>query len=173
VSAGGGAVSEELFRTAMAARPRTRLADRTWRILAGHGLPEDLFASVTGDAPEGVVVERARPDFPTLMANCILSISQGGYNTVMEMMTAGTRGVIVPYAGGLETEQTLRARLLENRSGIRGIPEDMLDPASLAAAVDAALDAPPPDASGLDTGGADRSAALIAAWHAKHAGISG
>jgi len=173
VSAGGGAVSEELFRTAMAARPRTRLADRTWRILAGHGLPEDLFASVTGDAPEGVVVERARPDFPTLMANCILSISQGGYNTVMEMMTAGTRGVIVPYAGGLETEQTLRARLLENRSGIRGILEDMLDPASLAAAVDAALDAPPPDASGLDTGGADRSAALIAAWHAKHAGISG
>jgi len=170
VSAGGGAVSEELFRTAMAARPRTRLADRTWRILAGHGLPEDVFASVAGDAPEGVVVERARPDFPTLMANCILSISQGGYNTVMEMMTSGTRGVIVPYAGGLETEQTLRARLLENRSGIRAIPEDMLDPPSLAAAVDAALDAPPPDASGLDTGGADKSAALIATWHAAHAG---
>ena len=170
VSAGGGAVSEELFRTAMAARPGTRLADRTWRILAGQGLPDDVFASVAGDAPEGVVVERARPDFPTLMANCILSISQGGYNTVMEMMTAGTRGVIVPYAGGLETEQTLRARLLENRSGIRTIPEDMLDPVSLAEAVDAALDAPPPDASGLDTAGADKSAALIAAWYADRRG---
>jgi predicted glycosyltransferase len=170
VSAGGGAVSEELFRVAMAARPGTRLADRTWRILAGHALADDVFASIDRDAPEGVVVERARSDFSTLMANCALSISQGGYNTVMEMMTAGTRGVIVPYAGGLETEQTLRARLLENRSGIRTIPESTLDPVALAAAVDAALDAPPPDASGLDTGGADKSAALITAWHAAHAG---
>lgn len=164
VSAGGGAVSEELFRAAMAARPLTRLANRTWRILAGHALADDVFESVAGDAPEGVVVERARSDFPTLMANCTLSISQGGYNTVMEMMTAGTRGVIVPYAGGLETEQTLRARLLENRSGIRTIPEDTLNPPALAEAVDAALDAPPPDASGLDTGGADKCVALIEVW---------
>ena len=173
VSAGGGAVSEELFRAAMAARPLTRLADRTWRILAGHALADDVFASIVAAAPDGVAVERARADFPSLMANCILSISQGGYNTVMEMMTAGTRGVIVPYAGGLETEQTLRARLLKNRSGIRTIPEDMLNPAALATAVDAALDAPPPDASGLDTGGADKGAALITAWLAvREGGVS-
>ena len=173
VSAGGGAVSEELFRAAMAARPLTRLADRTWRILAGHALADDVFASIVAAAPDGVAVERARADFPSLMANCILSISQGGYNTVMEMMTAGTRGVIVPYAGGLETEQTLRARLLKNRSGIRTIPEDTLNPAALATAVDAALDAPPPDASGLDTGGADKGAALITAWlAAREGGVS-
>lgn len=164
VSAGGGAVSEELFRAAMEARPHTRLADRTWRILAGHGLPGDIFDALAAAAPEGVVVERARPDFPTLMANCELSISQGGYNTVMEIMTAGARGVIVPYAGGLETEQTLRARLLENRSGIRTIPEASLDAVALARAVDAALDAPRPDASGLDTGGAEASARLITGW---------
>ena len=172
VSAGGGAVSEELFRTAMAARASTRLAERRWRILAGHGLADDVFAAVAADAPDGVVVERARADFPKLMANCALSISQGGYNTVMEMMTAGTRGVIVPYAGGLETEQTLRARLLENRSGIRTIPEDMLDPSALAAAVDAALDAPPPDASGLDIGGAAKSAELIADWLGGRVGLA-
>lgn len=170
VSAGGGAVSEELFRAAMAARPATRLADRTWRILAGHALPDDVFDAICADAPDGIVVERARADFPTLMANCTLSISQGGYNTVMEMMTSGTRGVIVPYAGGLETEQTLRARLLENRSGIRTIPEDTLSPAVLAAAVDTALDAPPPDASGLDTDGAEKAAALVADWLAERDG---
>ena len=173
VSAGGGAVSEELFRAAMAARPLTRLADRTWRILAGHALADDVFASIVAAAPDGVAVERARADFPSLMANCILSISQGGYNTVMEMMTAGTRGVIVPYAGGLETEQTLRARLLKNRSGIRTIPEDTLNPAALATAVNAALDAPPPDASGLNTGGADKGAAVITAWlAAREGGVS-
>ena len=164
VSAGGGAVSEELFRAAMKARPLTRLRDRTWRILAGHALPDETFEAIRTDAPAGVFVERARPDFTVLMANCALSVSQGGYNTVMEMMTAGTRGVIVPYAGGLETEQTLRARLLENRSGIRSIPEDALDPATLAKAIDAALDAPPPDCSGLDVTGADTSARLVLEW---------
>ena len=168
VSAGGGAVSEELFRTAIAARPHTQLADRKWRILAGHALAGEVFDRIAADATAssagGVIVERARADFTTLMANCTLSISQGGYNTVMEMMAAGARGVIVPYAGGLETEQTLRARLLENRSGIRTIPENTLDADTLAGAVDAALDAPPPDSSGLDTGGADASARLIASW---------
>ena len=169
VSAGGGAVSEELFRAAMAARPHTRLGDRTWRLLAGHALPDDIFASLSADAPDGIVVERARADFTTLMANCDLSISQGGYNTVMEMMAARTRGVIVPYAGGLETEQTLRAKLLENRNGIRTIPEDTLNADNLARAVDAALDAPPPDASGLNTDGADASARLLAGWLRDHA----
>ena len=168
VSAGGGAVSEELFRTAIAARLHTQLADRKWRILAGHALAGEVFDRITADATAssagGVIVERARADFTTLMANCTLSISQGGYNTVMEMMAAGARGVIVPYAGGLETEQTLRARLLENRSGIRTIPENTLDADTLAGAVDAALDAPPPNSSGLDTGGADASARLIASW---------
>lgn len=172
VSAGGGAVSEELFRAAMAARPQTKLVGRVWRILAGHALPDDIFDALGAEAPEGVIVERARADFPTLMANCTLSVSQGGYNTVMEMMTAGTRGVIVPYAGGLETEQTLRARLLENRSGIRTIPENALNAAALAGAIDAALAAPPPDASGLNTDGADTSAALIAGWLAERQGAA-
>lgn len=172
VSAGGGAVSEELFRAAMAARKMTKLRDRTWRILAGHALADDVFSSLRGAAPDGIVVERARADFSTLMANCVLSVSQGGYNTVMEMMTAGTRGVIVPYAGGLETEQTLRARLLENRSGIRTIAEDTLDVGTLAAAIDSALDAPPPDASGLNTDGADTSARLLADWLSARTGAA-
>ena len=164
VSAGGGAVGETLFRAAVAARPRTRLAGRTWRILAGPGLADDRFSALAGEAPDGVVVERSRADFGTLIANCALSISQGGYNTVMELLAAGTRSVIVPYAGGLETEQTLRSRLLENRNGIRAIAEDGLDAAGLAAAVDAALDAPPPDAAGIDMNGAEASARLIGEW---------
>jgi predicted glycosyltransferase len=168
VSAGGGAVSAELFRAAMLARPQTRLADRTWRILAGHALPQSAFEEIAAEALDGIVVERARPDFTTLMANCTLSISQGGYNTVMEMIAAGTRGVIVPYAGGLETEQTLRARLLENRSGIRTVDENTLDANCLAEAVNAALTTPPPDAFGLNTDGANTSAALIRDWLAIH-----
>ncbi len=161
VSAGGGAVSEELFRAAIAARPRTRLAGARWRLLAGHALPEPEFAALSGAAPDGVVVERARPDFTTLLSNSALSISQGGYNTVMEVLAAGARGVIVPYAGGLETEQTLRARLLQRQSGLQVVDEGGLGAAALANAVEAELDAAPPSADGLDTGGAGVTAAIL------------
>jgi predicted glycosyltransferase len=161
VSAGGGAVSEELFYAAIAARPETRLAEAPWRMLAGHALPEPDFEAIAAAAPEGVVVERARPDFTALVSNAALSISQGGYNTVMEVLAARARGVIVPYAGGLETEQTLRARLLERQSGLQVIEEDALSAEALIAAVEAALDAPPPVARDLDTGGAALSAEIL------------
>ena len=108
-----------------------------------------------------MVVERARPDFTTLLSNSALSISQGGYNTVMEVLAAGARGVIVPYAGGLETEQTLRARLLERQSGLQVVDEGGLSAVALADAVEAALDAAPPNAAGLDTGGAAATAGIL------------
>ena len=164
VSAGGGAVSEDLFRAALAARPRTCLRGHPWRLLAGHALPEPALAALAAVAGDGVVVERARTDFTSLLANCTLSISQGGYNTVMELAAARARAVIVPYAGGLETEQTLRARLLEGRTAIRSIPEDGLGPEALAAAVDAAMEGPEPGAPDIRMDGAPTSARLLREW---------
>lgn len=163
VSAGGGAVGEALFRAAVAARRRTPLAGAVWRILAGHALPEAAFRRLRRDAPDGVVVERARPDFTTLLANCRLSISQGGYNTVMEVMAARARGVVAPYAGGIETEQTLRARLLSRSGGLHVVGADELSPERLARSVAAALDGPPAGGGGLDIDGARRTAGLLRA----------
>ena len=161
VSAGGGAVSEELFRAAIAARPSTRLAEARWRLLAGHALPEPEFTALAAEAPDGVVVERARPDFTTLLSNAALSISQGGYNTVMELLAAGARGVIVPYAGGLKTEQTLRARLLERQSGLQVVEESELSAEALVHAIEATLEARPPAAQRLDTDGARVTAGIL------------
>ncbi len=86
----------------------------------------------------------------------------------MEVLAARTRGVIVPYAGGLETEQTLRTRLLQNRNGIRNLPEKALNARTLASAVEDALSAPAPDATGLKIDGADTSARLIKEWFEQH-----
>jgi predicted glycosyltransferase len=142
VSAGGGAVSEPLLEAAMAARALTALQDKTWRLLVGHNLPPERFDKLRANAPSGVIVERARADFVTLLANAVLSISQGGYNTVMETLKFGRRAVVVPYAGGLETEQTLRAELLGKRGLIQIVDELTLTPQSMAAAVARALAAP-------------------------------
>lgn len=157
VSAGGGAVGRALFRAALAARPRTRLAGARWRILAGANLPEPEFRTLAAgaDADAGVAVERARPDFAALLGRARLSVSQGGYNTLMEVLAARLPAVVVPYAGGLESEQRLRARLLAERGLIEVVDEDELDGESLAAAVERALARPPsPGLAGIDTEGA-------------------
>ena len=164
VSAGGGAVGLELLRTAIAARPASRLKDHPWRVLVGIKVAESELEALTQAAPPGIVVERARPDFTTLIRNCTLSISQGGYNTVFEVLNAGVRGVIVPYAGGIETEQTLRAARLAERGLVGVLAEAALTPPALAAAIDAAMESPPASAAGIDTAGNEKSAALIHGW---------
>ena len=164
VSAGGGAVGLTLLQTAIAARGMTSLTSARWRVLVGISVPPADFESLCAAAPEGVTVERARPDFPSLVMNCALSISQGGYNTVMELLNAGARAIVVPYTGGIETEQTLRAEALEARGAIHVVAEAALSPAVLAAAVDAAIAAPRGHPGDLDTGGAERSAELVEEW---------
>ena len=138
VSAGGGRVGGKLLQTAIAARPLCSLADAVWRLLVGHGFPDDDFAALGFAAGDGVIVERARPDFPSLLAECAVSVSQAGYNTVMDVLTAGAPAVFVPFAEGEENEQTLRATLLAGRGLARVVEEGTLTPQSLAAAIDAA-----------------------------------
>ncbi len=172
VSAGGGAVGDALLRTAIRTRAGSALADKRWRVLVGVKAREDDFQALIGLAAEvtgaggegGIVVERARGDFPTLLMNCVLSISQGGYNTLMECMHAGCRSIVVPYAGGLETEQTLRAELLAQRGVITVIAEADLSPAAIAAAIDRALADEPSATAGVRTDGAADGARQIAAW---------
>jgi predicted glycosyltransferase len=161
VSAGGGAVSEPLLRAALAARPLSALKEVPWRLLVGFNLADTVLADLQRQAPSGVTVERARPDFPRLLGGARLSISQAGYNTVMEVLDAGTRAVVVPYAGGLETEQTLRSERLAQRGALQVVAESELTPAAIAAAVDRALAQPPASHTGLDMGGAEATGRLL------------
>jgi len=163
VSSGGGAVGVDLLKTAMQARALSAAKDLTWRMMIGTTVEEEIFDEISALAPDGVIIERARPDFTTLLMNCALSISQGGYNTVMEVLHAKCRAVIVPYAGGLETEQTLRARLLAEKGVLQIADEDGLTPEILAGKVDTALNGPPAQAE-IDANGAMKTIELLKNW---------
>jgi predicted glycosyltransferase len=106
-----------------------------WRLLVGHGVAEETVRALNARAVAGLVVERARSDFSLLLGRAALSISQGGYNTVMEVLAAGCPAIIVPFAGGEEAEQTLRARLLAARGFVLALDEASVDAESLARAV--------------------------------------
>jgi len=139
VSAGGGAVGAALLRTALAARALSPLATAPWRLLAGPNLPEKDFQEIAAAAAPGVIVEPARSDFVALLTRAALSISQGGYNTVMEVLAAGLPAVVVPFCGKGETEQHQRAEALAGQGCLTLVEEATLSPASLAEGIAGAL----------------------------------
>ncbi len=142
VSTGGGAVAEPLVRAVLAAYPASPLRDRRWRVLIGHNLPEERFHALQAAAPPGIAVERSRPDFLELLSRAALSVSQAGYNTSLEVLAAGVPAVVVPFAAGGETEQTLRARLLAESGRLVLVEEAGLTGQRLNDAMLAALELP-------------------------------
>ncbi len=163
VSSGGGAVGTDLLKTAISARSLSVLKDKTWRLMVGSTVEQEIFEELQALASEGVIIERARKDFTTLLMNCALSISQGGYNTVMEILHAKCRAVIVPYAGGVETEQTMRAELLARKGVLQIADEEGLTASKLAEKVDAAF-AGPPSSAQIDVTGGETTVALLKKW---------
>ncbi|KAB2870622.1 MAG: glycosyl transferase family 28 [Bauldia sp.] len=161
VSTGGGAVGLPLLAAAVAAANSGALATRDWRLLAGANLPEADFARLAREAGERIKIARARQDFRSLLRRCALSISQAGYNTVMDVLAARCPALLVPFAGGEESEQSLRARELARRGLLSVLAENDLSAPSLAAAAERALNSPQPPSAGLDFDGARRSADLI------------
>jgi predicted glycosyltransferase len=160
VSAGGGAVGGGLLRDCLAARKLTRLADRPWRLVTGLNLPEAEARAIAAAAPACVTIERFRPDLAALFGSCAVSVSQGGYNTMMELIAARARAVVVPFAAPGESEQALRARLFAER-GLIALVEAGAPPETLAAAIDAAAERPRPEAGAIDLDGAAATARLV------------
>ncbi|MEL6288668.1 MAG: glycosyltransferase [Pseudomonadota bacterium] len=135
VAAGGGAVGMRLYRAAMAARIAGLHADRRWRFLIGSNVDPDARAELAERAPENVIVEPNRADYPALLAAAGLSISQAGYNTMLDLARAGCPAIVVPFAEGGETEQALRAAQFAARGIVTVVPEEKLDAAALATAL--------------------------------------
>ncbi|MBS0221516.1 MAG: glycosyl transferase [Proteobacteria bacterium] len=162
VSVGGGAVGGPLLRAALAARGRSVLADRRWRLLVGANLAKTERVALWQQ--DGVVIEPARTDFPTLLANAALSISQAGYNTVVDILRFADRALLVPFSTARETEQSDRARLLAERGLAAMVEAETLTAASLAAGIARALVGPSlRELPRCDVGGASRTVELLRA----------
>lgn len=162
VSAGGGKAGAALLRAALEARLAGCLSGLPWRLLTGMNVDEGEFSRLCTEAPERVAVERFRADFPALLRRCRVSVSQCGYNTALDIVAARAPAVLVPFAAGSETEQLTRAEHLAARGAAILVREDELTPARLGAAIEEAASRPPKPLK-IDTGGARRSAEIIAA----------
>ncbi|MCF1505522.1 glycosyltransferase [Afifella sp. H1R] len=163
VSCGGGAVGQAILRAALSARLHSsNAATCLWRVLAGPHLSSADFAALAKAAPPGIVVERARRDFPDLLKRARLSVSQAGYNTAVDILQAKVPALFVPFAAGSETEQTQRADLFAINGLAVVVPEEALSAENLARAVDQAMQLRPM-AVPFSLDGAQKTAKLLIA----------
>ena len=160
VSGGGGAASLPLLQAAVEARTLSTLKDHTWRLLVGHNIDQIAFEALQQYAHSGLIIERNRPDFFKLLSTCAVSVSQAGYNTVMDILKSEARAVVVPYSDSGELEQTIRAHLLQQQNRVICVEESLLNAKTLAKAIDdAALK--PVSKNQYKMNGANKSAELI------------
>ena len=162
VSAGGGVAGAAIMRCALEARALTTLSNASWCFLTGPNLDGSVHKWLKSNAGDGVTVEPNRSDFRALLQNSKLSISQAGYNTVADIMRAQCRSVLVPFAQGSESEQSLRAEILHAKGFSYIVSETALSQTKLAAVIDRATQSEMPDFDQLpDTRGAETTAAFL------------
>lgn len=162
ISAGGGAVGAVLIEAALDARNILGDTD-TWCVISGPNLPQADYDRFAARAGEGVKLFRFRPDFPNLLPNAELSISQAGYNTVCDLLRARCRALLVPFAAGGETEQSVRAEKLEALGLARIAREEGLTGETMANAIAAARALSFPTKLPVSLNGAAETAHIIRA----------
>jgi predicted glycosyltransferase len=95
-------------------------------------------------AVAGLSVVRSLPDFRARLAGASVSVSQAGYNTLLETVKAKTPAVVVPFETDREKEQAMRADAFAARGLVQVVRGAALTPEALAAAIDAAAGTTPP-----------------------------
>lgn len=160
VSAGGGAAGLDLVSCAVEVAGRSG-EELRWCVTSGPNIPLADLQILTAKAPPNLLISTFRKDFANLLSAARLSISQAGYNTVCDLLQANCRALLVPFAAGGESEQTIRARRLEALNLAKVLPEQELSANSLSEAVTAGLKMSRPAEHGLNLRGAERTTEIL------------
>ena len=162
VSAGGGAAAGDLMQIILDARPLTALSDHVWRLYTGPRCSPEAFEALRARSGPTVLVERFATDFQAQLDRAALSISQAGYNTVMNLLRAKVPAIVVPYDEGEETEQIFRARRLEELGHLTVLPTAQLSAETMAEAIGRTLaHGQSPERRPIDLEGARRTADIL------------
>ena len=135
VSAGGGIVGEPLLRACIAAHDHLAL-DREieMKLIAGPFLSEQSWRELRALArgKKRLRLVRQVNDLCGELRRAVVSISQAGYNTCLDVLRAGVPALLVPFSKGGEDEQRKRALRLQERGALRVLDQHDLTPERLA-----------------------------------------
>jgi predicted glycosyltransferase len=161
-SAGSGTIIRDLLEPIMEAS-----------ILLSRRLPHRLLMFTGPNAPADErrhLEERGREHpaatvadftsrFPDHVLACDLSVSRGGYNTTMNLLACGARGLMHPY--GHDREQRMRLEALSALGHVGLLEDTDLEPARLAEIMEKALRTGHAPSRHLNLDGDRGSAAII------------
>ena len=117
-AAGGSARRSWRRRSRRAPRPAWRRRRGDWSPAAIS--PPTASQRSTRDCPKGSALDRHRTDFDALLANSLLSVSQAGYNTVVEGLRLGKPMVLVPFETAIRDRATDPGRTAGEPGARRG-----------------------------------------------------
>jgi len=131
VSVGGGRFGHELLDCVMKASPLLKhLLLHQIQMFTGPFMPDNKFADLQQQAMNcsNVRCRRYTPHLLSYLRHADLSISMSGYNTTMNILTTGTRAMLLPFTGNDDREQTIRAHKLAELGVVEAIELADLEP---------------------------------------------
>ncbi len=158
-SIGGGNVGAELLQaTAAAAQLLQKKKHIHFHLFTGPYSAPELHAELTKIATSQLHVHHFCNNFPEWLQAADLSISMAGYNTCMNLLTAGIPALLYPFAQN--REQRMRVSAFTDCSGFSLLETDDLLPTSLAERISVKL-AQQRQTNTVDLQGAMKSCDLI------------
>jgi len=161
VSAGGGRVGHELVKAAMAAFPRIN-ADLDLDMLIVTG-PNGGGLKSPANGQKSPTTVAFINNLPDVFARSMVSVSQCGYNTAVDLLRTRTPAIFVPYETASEDEQPRRAQLLATQGCALMLRQKSLTASAIVDAASKLLSSNYVNTPDIDLNGAQRSSALIRA----------
>ena len=162
-SSGGGKVGFRLLETvAHAFRLMEKEGPIHLIVFTGPFIKNEAFERLQALSIDRMQVFHFTPDFVSYLAAADLSVSMAGYNTCMNILSAGVRALVWPYARN--REQGLRAELLSRLEALNVIRENDLQPVRLAALMDRALAGKSKPGLSINLEGAEYTASWLQSW---------
>ncbi|NDJ16444.1 glycosyltransferase family protein [Myxacorys almedinensis] len=160
---GGGRFGHELLNAVVDTAPILEVAlPHHIQVFTGPFFPDKQFADLQAKAVQcgNLTVDRFTPNLLPYMQKADLSISMSGYNTTMNVLTTGTRALLLAFTGNDDQEQRIRSEKLAKLGVVDTIQPDQLEPHRFALHVMTCLQKQPTTLE-FDFNGVTKTAALL------------
>lgn len=132
VSVGGGAFGFELLHTASQVARLPQWSDYHWCFATGPNMADEKIQELKNSISSNVCLVCHLDNFAAHLRRARMSISQCGYNTAMDVLTAPQcQSIFVPYDTQGQSEQTRRSELLATAGLSVHLPHSQLSSHSL------------------------------------------
>ncbi len=131
-SAGGGSVGKPILESAIRAFDYLNVEGTPHLfVYTGPYIDENEFAELTAlKKSQRIQIAKFTSDFLSCLSAADISISMAGYNTTMNILSAGVPALVWPFAAN--REQRLRAERLADRGALKLLDDQDLNPEDLA-----------------------------------------